>query len=290
MSGIKNVTGSVLSMAKAAVVNVAQALKSMVLGLVGMAKQAYTTAVSAMPGLISSVWSFTAALLANPITWVVVGIIALIAAVILLWRNWDAVSAFLTRVWQAACRGVVAGVEWIKSGINGVITWITSKIAWFGEAGRKIVSTLVGGIKSVAMAPVEAVKGIFSFVRNLLPFSDAKAGPLSDLTLSGRRVIETVTTGINQAQDLPAEAVEQSFAQVRTTLREPVKKINLREITRDEKQDSDRVTERDSGVTIQKLFMSVDFSKIKDIPLLLKFLKELEDYIMANSLTPVEEG
>src|SRR5690606_2205313 len=52
--------------------------------LVMMGKQAIITGITALPGLISSVWAFTAALLANPITWVVVGIVALGAAIILL--------------------------------------------------------------------------------------------------------------------------------------------------------------------------------------------------------------
>ena len=37
--------------------------------------------------LISSVWSFTAALLANPVTWIVIGIVALIAALALLYNK-----------------------------------------------------------------------------------------------------------------------------------------------------------------------------------------------------------
>ena len=40
-----------------------------------------------MQPVIASVWSFTAALLANPITWVVIGIVALIAAIVLLYNK-----------------------------------------------------------------------------------------------------------------------------------------------------------------------------------------------------------
>lgn len=55
--------------------------------------------------------------------------------------------------------------------------WIGEKIAWFGEAGRRLVTTFVDGIKSVAMAPINAVKGIFGKISNLFPHSDAKEGP-----------------------------------------------------------------------------------------------------------------
>lgn len=40
---------------------------------------------------VGAVWSFTAALLANPITWIVIGILALIGAIYLLIKYWDEV-------------------------------------------------------------------------------------------------------------------------------------------------------------------------------------------------------
>lgn len=187
VTAVKNVTLRIAGMAKTAVVSGVTALKNMALGLVSMARQAVVTAVTAMPGLIASVWSFTAALLANPITWVVIGIVALIAALILLWQNWDSVTAFLQNAWDTACSKITAGLEWLKQGFQSIMDWIGEKIAWFGEAGRRLVTTFVDGIKSVAMAPINAVKGIFGKISNLFPHSDAKEGPLSTLTLSGKR-------------------------------------------------------------------------------------------------------
>ena len=86
ITAVRNVGSSLLTMAKGAVVSGVAAAKNMALSLAGMAKQAITTAVTAMPGLIASVWSFTAALLANPITWIILAIVALIAVLVLLWH------------------------------------------------------------------------------------------------------------------------------------------------------------------------------------------------------------
>ena len=66
-----------------------------------MVRQGIASAAAALPGLISSVWGFTTALLANPVTWIVIGIAALTAGLILLWKNWDKVSAFIQNVWNA---------------------------------------------------------------------------------------------------------------------------------------------------------------------------------------------
>lgn len=52
-------------------------------------------------GVIAATWAFTSALLANPITWVVIGIAALIAGIVLLAKNWDIVTAALGRFWNS---------------------------------------------------------------------------------------------------------------------------------------------------------------------------------------------
>ena len=124
VTAVKNVTLRIVSMAKTAVISGVTALKNRALGLVSMAGQAVVPAVTAMPGLIASVWSFTAALLANPITWVVVGIIALIAALILLWQNWDSVTAFLQNAWNTACSKITAGLEWLKQGLPSILRMV----------------------------------------------------------------------------------------------------------------------------------------------------------------------
>ena len=57
-------------------------------------------------------WAFAAALLANPITWIVIGVVALIAGLVLLVKNWDAV----------------------KGAVGGAISWIVEKWKTFRSA------------------------------------------------------------------------------------------------------------------------------------------------------------
>lgn len=296
VSGVKSVTTSIISMGKAAIINGATAIKNFVLGMVSMAKQAVITAVQAMPGLIASVWSFTTALLANPITWVVVGIIALIAAIILLWKNWDSVVAWIQGAWSKFIESVGAGWTWITgaftNGIQLVKDTITGSLAWFRESGSKILTTFTEGIKSAISAPVEAIKGGLSKIRNLLPFSDAKEGPLSTLTLSGRRIFETITSGMIQTQNLPSEATEKAFSDVGIRTKDEIKKINLKEISKERSESKQNTKEKENGTTIEKLIIQLDISKLKDLPMLFKLLKEIEDYTNSNGtdFTPVGEG
>ena len=272
VTAVKNVTLRIAGMAKTAVVSGVTALKNMALGLVSMARQAVVTAVTAMPGLIASVWSFTAALLANPITWVVIGIVALIAALILLWQNWD-----------SACSKITAGLEWLKQGFQSIMDWIGEKIAWFGEAGRRLVTTFVDGIKSVAMAPINAVKGIFGKISNLFPHSDAKEGPLSTLTLSGKKTMTTFAEGVTLAEDAPANAITKGLEGARVSLQQDAPKpVRLGGSTGEEADagDGSGSAGRDGKVFIvKKLVLQVDVKKIKQLQDLLEIVGELEDKI-----------
>jgi hypothetical protein len=54
---------------------------------------------------VAATWAFTTALLANPLTWIVIAIAALVAAIVALWMNWDTVVAFISDVWPVLSAG-----------------------------------------------------------------------------------------------------------------------------------------------------------------------------------------
>jgi phage-related minor tail protein len=68
-------------------------------------------------------WGLNTALLANPITWIIVGISALIAIGVLLWRNWDTVKAKAGELW-AKTKEVFGNIyNWTKEKIQPVVDW-----------------------------------------------------------------------------------------------------------------------------------------------------------------------
>ena len=94
------------------------------------------------------------------------------------------------------------------------------------KSGAKIVHTLVSGIKSVALAPYHAIKGIFHKLRKLLPFSDAKEGPLSSLTKSGASIITTLVKGMQSKKGILHSALLSVFKGVNSvanTIAAPVR-------------------------------------------------------------------
>lgn len=63
-------------------------------------------------------WGFNTALLANPITWIVIAIGALIAIGVLLYKNWDKVKIGASLLWEA-----------IKEAFTKISDWTTEKLA-----------------------------------------------------------------------------------------------------------------------------------------------------------------
>ena len=172
-----------------------------------------------------------------------------------------------------------------SNGLNSIKNAVTGAVTWFFDSGKKIVSTFANGIRSAFSGAVDAVRGGLQKIRNLLPFSDAKEGPLSTLTLSGQRTMTTYAHGLVLAQNAPAAAMEQGLQRANAALEhEPVKKVGFgnsgsREDSSDERSESGNGNRQ---VIIQKLIMQVDLKKIKDLQMLLSVLREIEDYSNGN--------
>ncbi len=74
-------------------------------------------------GLAPAIWAavtataaWTVALLANPMTWIILGVVALVAAIVWLIQNWDTAVAWISDVWGGF-------IDWITSVIDGFVGW-----------------------------------------------------------------------------------------------------------------------------------------------------------------------
>ncbi len=230
--------------------------------------QAGVTSGALIPSLwasVKAVWAFTAALLANPITWVVVGIVALGAAIYAVVKYWDkirdaAISAWnwIKNSWGNApgwVKGIVAlvmlpfwpfialvktiisnwgtikpffsalfnGIKMVVSTVfegikNYFLGWVEmikaiwepikgvlSKIgtAVFGDsnknaeqAGRNFGRAWASGVRQSSNVVKGAVTDTMGGVKPLLNRSDAKEGPLSDISSRGRAFVRTWAGGV----------------------------------------------------------------------------------------------
>jgi TP901 family phage tail tape measure protein len=138
--------------------------------------------VAAFVAWAVSAWAVAVAMLANPVTWIILAIIALIAIIILLVMNWDAVVAWLSDIWGSICEWVVSVFEGMGSGLsdiwNGISAWFTSVFtafgAWLGSIWQGIsdfaigiwngLVSFIGGIPGAIMAGLAFLANLASMV------------------------------------------------------------------------------------------------------------------------------
>ncbi len=88
----------------------------------------------------------------------------------------------------------------------------------FAESGKAIIRTLAQGISFAGKEIWNALVNVFQKVRNLLPFSDAREGPLSSLFLSGKKIILTIIDGILSVSNAIVNAVKKIFNETKKIL------------------------------------------------------------------------
>lgn len=167
-------------------------------------------------------------MLASPVTWIVLGIIALIAAIVLLVMNWDAVVAFISQIWGGFVNWLIQIIDgfvvwwnqvwaavgqfisdtwnnivtWVTTAINNVWTTITSVVgnilaAWnqfWGDVGAK-VSEIWESIKTGVSTGIDAVVTFVSELPDKVLGFFSNAGTL--LLGAGGNIIQGFLDGLS---------------------------------------------------------------------------------------------
>jgi TP901 family phage tail tape measure protein len=130
------------------------------------------------------------------------------------------VREFFNQLKEAASGGVgslIAFVAGIPGRIIGALGDLGSRLY---NAGANMMQSLVDGIRAYAGRVYDAVAGVVDKVRNLLPFSPAKEGPLSGrgYTLySGQAISESLAAGITGKADEAVQATMKLVSDVYAT-------------------------------------------------------------------------
>lgn len=136
-----------------------------------LGRTAFSALARALIPAIQATWSFTAALLANPTTWIVIGIIALIVAIVLLAKNWKKVSAWLGSAWAWVVNGFKKLIAWFKTSPFGKVVLgllvafmpfigIPLLIATYWKQIVPIASKVWNGVVMVFQAAIKWIKGL----------------------------------------------------------------------------------------------------------------------------------
>lgn len=133
---------------------------------------------AAVLGVAAAIWIWNAAMAANPIMLVVIGIAALIAGIILLWQNWDTVWSAVTGALSAAVSFILDHWQMIIGAVFPIIgaimllwnnwdtiwSWITSLlgnvVGWIGDQ----ISNLIGFFVSIPGRIMSALAGLGAII------------------------------------------------------------------------------------------------------------------------------
>ncbi|ROO28285.1 hypothetical protein [Salinisphaera orenii] len=114
-----------------------------------------------------------------------------------------------------------AAKDAVQDSLSKTYDWL-SNIDW-SAAGKKLLGTFVDGLTSAGGAVVDSVKGVFSGVMDYFPGSDAKRGPLSNLTRSGRALPATFAGGVADNGRALVGAVDRVMAAANDSLATPLR-------------------------------------------------------------------
>ena len=98
-------------------------------------------------------------------------------------------------------RGLTGAAQALSNFTSTIGSWFSNLGSNALQAGADFVNAIKDGILGAAQNLWGAVTGVFGKIRNMLPFSDAKEGPLADLTASGKMMMDTLGKGIQLAKD-----------------------------------------------------------------------------------------
>jgi hypothetical protein len=156
--------------------------------------------LSTMGGLVAASWGLTASLLANPITWIVLGVVALIAGVVLLAKHLGGFGNLAKKALMLAFWPLVLAweaIKAIKEGVGALIAGVVLLAKHFGGFGNLAKKALMLAFWPLFLAweAIKAIKETISSVGSFLGFgggSDVETTPIPTSTpsLSGGGTIE----------------------------------------------------------------------------------------------------
>lgn len=121
-------------------------------------------------------WGLNAALLANPITWIVGLIALLVAAGVLLYRNWDTVKEKLGQLWSATKEkfngikeSMTTAMEKAKSKLTTTFENIRSSASNSFSRCKEAIITPIENAKNKVLEIIEKIKNAFSNMKITIP-------------------------------------------------------------------------------------------------------------------------
>ncbi len=154
---LANLSGALLALKNACIVTRIQLI---------LLRGAEIAGAAASGVLTAATWLLNFAMLANPITLVVIAVIALVAIFIIAYKKSEKFRKVVDKAWAGIKKATAAVWDWIKRKTAAVWGWITSKIGSVAGAVKSKVSGAWSAVKSATSNAWGAVKAKIASVWN----------------------------------------------------------------------------------------------------------------------------
>ena len=176
-------------------------------------KIAALSAKLAEEGLTIAQWALNAAMSANPIGLIILGVTALVTAILLLWKNVDGFRAFWINAWEKI-KGVVATVVgWVKEHWQGLLLFLLNPALGmfylaYQAVGKNLVEGLWGGVKDKLAWLKGKLKGFTNEVLSSIKSFFGVHSPSTETAWIGEMLDEGLAVGLEDAADSPITAMK----------------------------------------------------------------------------------
>ena len=187
-------------------------LRSIVSNLWNAVKSIFTSGVNAARNVVSTGFNF----IRNIINTVMNAIRSVISNI------WNGIRNTISNVVNSirntisnifnSLRGIVSSAfggvrSAVSNGMKSAFNTVKNFFGRFKDAGKKIVTSIADGIKGAISKVTDAISKVTQKIRNFLPFSPPKEGPLIDIM--DVKWGETISAGILKGEDQVANAMDE---------------------------------------------------------------------------------
>ena len=186
-------------------------IKSIIETQINLIKGVITTVMQIITGDWSGAWNTIKSTVSNLLS----GIVSIISN--LLNTAFTVISGILNNVKSTFTSifnglvGIVTGAlsnvtGALSSGMQSALSAVTNFFGKFKDAGKKIVTSIADGIKGAVGKVTGAISNVAGKIRDFLPFSPPKTGPLIDIM--DVKWGETIAGGIDKGESAVANAMD----------------------------------------------------------------------------------
>ena len=178
---------------------------------------AVNTAIKAVSA-VSSAISF----LTSPVGLAIAAIAALVAAGVLLVKNWDKikeaagkVAGWISEKWNAAVSGISGAIQNAVDAIVNMASTIWEVVSGLASSawnwGSDLIANFIDGIVAQAQELWNTIKDIGQGIRNLIGFSEPKEGPLSNFHTYAPDMMDLFAKGVRDNEGMLRDTVADAF-------------------------------------------------------------------------------